>query len=245
MAGDGPSSSVWAAMKAALADGILTFAWVFCASTLRASTHAIGTYLGLLAVPFAPIVLTTTLVAFLVFVFTLIGSALGGAVFNPTALASFYAAGLGDNSLFSMSLRFPAQVSRWVLAIMEYMPPQYKHMLGGPTVRVDMHTGAVAEGILTFIISFAVLCIVVKGPRNRIFKTWMLAIATVALVIAGGSYTGPAMNPANAFGWAYVDNRHNTWEQFYVYWICPFIGAILAAWIFRAFFPPPAKEKKA
>jgi len=36
-----------------------------------------------------------------------------------------------------------------------------------------------------------------------------------------------------AFGWAYVNNWHNTWEQFYVYWICPFIGAILAAWVFR------------
>ncbi|MBO8631193.1 aquaporin, partial [Staphylococcus aureus] len=46
-------------------------------------------------------------------------------------------------------------------------------------------------------------------------------------------YTGPAMNPANAFGWAYVNNRHNTWEQLYVYWVCPFIGAILAAWTFR------------
>lgn len=48
-----------------------------------------------------------------------------------------------------------------------------------------------------------------------------------------------------AFGWAYVNNRHNTWEQFYVYWICPFIGAILAAFVFRTVFPPPAKQKKA
>lgn len=50
-----------------------------------------------------------------------------------------------------------------------------------------------------------------------------------------------------AFGWAYVNNWHNTWEQFYVYWICPFIGAVLAAWIFRIVFPAPApvKQKKA
>ncbi|KAG5552168.1 hypothetical protein RHGRI_010307 [Rhododendron griersonianum] len=48
-----------------------------------------------------------------------------------------------------------------------------------------------------------------------------------------------------AFGWAYVNNQHNTWEQFYVYWICPFIGAILAAFVFRTVFPPPAKQKKA
>lgn len=39
-----------------------------------------------------------------------------------------------------------------------------------------------------------------------------------------------------AFGWAYVYDKHNTWEHYYVYWISPFIGAILAALIFRAFF---------
>jgi aquaporin SIP len=47
-----------------------------------------------------------------------------------------------------------------------------------------------------------------------------------------------------AFGWAYLNNWHNTWDQFYVYWICPFAGAISAAWIFRAIFPPPVKQKK-
>lgn len=83
------------------------------------------------------------------------------------------------------------------LAIVEYMPPQYKHMLAGPSVKTDMHTGAVAEGVLTFLISFAVLCTVVKGPRNPVFKAWMIAISTVSLVIAGSSYTGPSMNPAN------------------------------------------------
>lgn len=47
-----------------------------------------------------------------------------------------------------------------------------------------------------------------------------------------------------AFGWAYVNNRHNTWEQLYVYWVCPFVGAVLAAWTFRFIFPP-VKQKKA
>jgi aquaporin SIP len=48
-----------------------------------------------------------------------------------------------------------------------------------------------------------------------------------------------------AFGWAYVNDRHNTWEQLYVYWIGPFIGAILAAWTFKAVFLPPSHKPKA
>ncbi|KAM5550285.1 aquaporin SIP1-2 [Rosa sericea] len=237
------------AMKAALGDVLLTFMWVFCASTLGLMTSLIANAIGLQGPElWASFGITTCLVFVLVFVFTIIGDALGGASFNPTGTASFYAAGVGADTLFSMALRFPAQTLGAVggaLAIKEVIPPQYKHMIGGPSLKVDLHTGAIAEGVLTFLISFIVLIIILRGPRSSFLKTLLLAVVTVALVVAGSVYTGPSMNPANAFGWAYVDNRHNTWEQFYVYWICPFIGAILAAWVFRALFPPPTKQKKA
>ncbi|XP_059427754.1 aquaporin SIP1-2 [Corylus avellana] len=237
------------AIKAAIGDAVLTFMWVFSASTLGAATTVTARALGIEGLVWPSVFITTVLVFVLVFVFTLIADALGGASFNPTGTASFYAAGLGPDTLFSMALRFPAQAAGAVggaLAIMEVMPKHYKHMLGGPSLKVDLHTGAIAEGVLTFLISFAVLLIVLRGPRSPILKTWLLAMATVALVIVGSNYTGPSMNPANAFGWAYVNNWHNTWEQFYVYWICPFVGAILAAWVFRVLFPPtPAKQKKA
>jgi aquaporin SIP len=70
-------------------------------------------------------------------------------------------------------------------------------MLGVPSLKVDPHTGAVAEGVLTFVITFAVLWIVVRGPRNPIVKTGMLAASSVCLVLAGAAYTGPSINPAN------------------------------------------------
>ena len=83
------------------------------------------------------------------------------------------------------------------MAIGEVMPMQYKHMLGGPSLKVDLHTGAMAEGALTFTITFAILLIVLKGPRSSVLKTWLISMATVVLVVTGSSYTGPAMNPAN------------------------------------------------
>ncbi|KAF5473673.1 hypothetical protein F2P56_010271 [Juglans regia] len=237
------------AITATIGDAVLTFLWVFSASSLGALTTVIATALGVQGLVWPSLFITTVLLFLLVFVFTVIGDALGGASFNPAGTASFYAAGLGSDTLFSMALRFPAQAAGAVggtLAIMEVMPKQYKHILGGPSLKVDLHTGAIAEGLLTFLISFAVLLIILRGPRSVIVKTWLLAVATVLLIVVGSNYTGPSMNPANAFGWAYIEKWHNTWEHFYVYWICPFIGAILAAWIFRFFFPsPPAKQKKA
>ncbi|KAK1276307.1 Aquaporin SIP1-2 [Acorus gramineus] len=241
---------VGGAVKSAVGDGVITFMWVFMVSSLGAVTSEIVSVLGLRgAASWPPLLIITSLIAALLFVFNPIANALGGASFNPTGTASFYAAGLSSDDLLSMALRFPAQALGAVggaLAIMEMMPVKYKHTLAGPSLKVDLHTGALAEGVLTFLISLAVLLIIVRGPKSPLIKTWMLAITTVALVITGSGYTGPAMNPANAFGWAYVNNRHNTWEQFYVYWICPFIGAILAALVFRILFQPPVvKQKKA
>lgn len=103
------------AIKLAVADGIMTFAWVFCASTLGAATAVIASMVGLSqdVLPWASLAITTALVFVLVTVFEVIGNFLGGASFNPTATASFYAAGVGSDDLLSMALRFPAQVNHW------------------------------------------------------------------------------------------------------------------------------------
>ncbi|XP_016439605.2 aquaporin SIP1-1 isoform X2 [Nicotiana tabacum] len=233
-------------IKAAIGDGALTFLWVLCSSCIGVSTYLVATTFGV--VNEMGSLFITTLVVFLIFlVFGFLGDALGGAAFNPTANAAFYAAGLGHDSLVSAALRCPAQVAGAVagsLAIMELMPKQYHHMLEGPALKVDVQAGAIAEGVLTFIITFMVFVIFLRGPKSALLKNWLLTMVTVPLVVAGSNYTGPSMNPANAFGWAYLSNAHNTWEHFYVYWVSPFIGAILAAWIFRALFPPPVKQKR-
>ena len=97
------------AVKAAIGDAILTFMWVFCASTIGALTYLISDWIGVQG-PLT-LVITTSIVATLVFIFTFIGQILGGASFNPTGTVAFYAAGLSPDSLLSMAIRFPAQVS--------------------------------------------------------------------------------------------------------------------------------------
>ncbi|PWA34349.1 major intrinsic protein, Aquaporin-like protein [Artemisia annua] len=84
-----------------------------------------------------------------------------------------------------------------VLALTELMPLEYKHMLEGPTLKVDLHTGAIAEGVSTFLITIVVLIIIIKGPKSFFMKNWMLSVALMAVIIPGSSYTGPSMNPAN------------------------------------------------
>lgn len=232
------------AIKMAIGDFFITFMWAFCASTLGVATSAIAGAIGVEGSP--TLVIMTALIATQVFVFDFIGALLGGATFNPTATAAFYAAGVSRDSLFSMALRFPAQAAGaagGVMAIMEAMPKEYKHMLEGPSLKVDLHTGAAAEVVLTFLITLTALIIIVKVPGGSMVKTCLLSVATVALIVPGSDYTGPSMNPANAFGWAYVNKCHDTWEQLYVYWICPFAGALAAAIVFRVLFQKRKKKQ--
>jgi aquaporin SIP len=98
-----------AALRAAAADAIVTFLWVLCVSTLGASTAAVTSYLKLQGVQYALLV-TVSLLSVLLFVFNILCDLLGGASFNPTGVAAFYAAGVTSPSLFAVALRFPAQV---------------------------------------------------------------------------------------------------------------------------------------
>ncbi|XP_021715900.1 aquaporin SIP1-2-like isoform X1 [Chenopodium quinoa] len=235
-------------IKTAVGDGLMSFGWMFTASTLGIATAVVAEHFGVNEDSKLIHAIFTGIIMIHIVFCEGMTVALGGACFNPTANAAMYAAGIGDDTLLSMAVRFPAQAAGAVagaIAISEVMPSQYKHMLGGPSIKVDLHTAAMAEGVLTFLITLAVLIIIIRIPGHMLVKTWLLAMATVTLVVAGSSYTGPSMNPANAFGWAYIRKQHNTWDQLYVYWICPFIGAIGAAWVFRIIYPLPKKQKKA
>ncbi|KAJ0044740.1 hypothetical protein Pint_05275 [Pistacia integerrima] len=237
-------------IKAAIGDAVFTAMWVFCSALRGILTRIISTSFGLQDFFPVKLFISTTLATIFIITFIFIGKLLGGASFNPSTSLSSYTAGLkSDSSLISVAVRFPAQAAGGIAgikAILQMMPAEYKGMLKGPFLKVDLHSGAIAEGVLTFLFCLSLLVIMQKGPRNLILQVWLFSLSTAGLVLAGSGYTGPSMNPANAFGWAYINNKHNTWEMFYVYWICPFIGAILAAWFFQFLFPAKTnKQKKA
>uniref|UniRef100_A0A7N0USA8 Uncharacterized protein n=1 Tax=Kalanchoe fedtschenkoi TaxID=63787 RepID=A0A7N0USA8_KALFE len=168
---------------------------IFCSSTFGILTSLIAAAAGVQGQVYPSLFITTVLIFLSVLVFNVIGAAMGGASFNPTGTASFYAAGLSTDSLISLSVRFPAQAAGavgGVLAVKELIPAKYQHMVGGPYLKVDLHTGAIAEGVLTFVISFIVLFIIFRGPRNELLKIWLLAMSTVALIVTGSTFIGPS-----------------------------------------------------
>ena len=109
-----------------------------------------------------------------------------------------------------------------------------RSFLGAPTVA---HTGGITnakavvlEAILTFFLVFAVYGTAIdeRGPFS---KTAGLTIGLVLTfdILVGGPFTGAAMNPARAFG-PMLASGH--WSDWWVYWIGPIGGSIVAAAVY-------------
>jgi MIP family channel proteins len=95
-------------------------------------------------------------------------------------------------------------------------------------------TGILVEAILTFL-----LVTVIYGtgidPKGTFNAVGGFAIGlTIAIdILMGGPLTGAAMNPARWFGPAVVSQFFENW---YVYWIGPFLGAVVAGLLYSRVF---------
>lgn len=231
--------------KLAVADAAITFLWVVYIAFMRPAAVLLAAALDLQGYEFP---ITMGLLGLNIFLFSWLGGILGGAMWNPTAVLAFYSVGTSNDSLFSMAVRYPAQTVGavgGVLAAKELVPPSYKHLLRGPELMMDFNKGILAEMVLTFVMTFAVLFAILKGPRSRFLKNWIIILATIAVVLLGSGYTGPSLNPAHAFGWAYVNDRHYNWEHLLVFWLAPLAGSLIASWGFQLVFPRDRPKEKA
>lgn len=95
-------------------------------------------------------------------------------------------------------------------------------------------TGLGAEIIGTFVLVYTVFSatdpkrnardshVPVLAPLPIGFAVFMVHLATIPI-------TGTGINPARSFGAAVIINRDNVWDDHWIFWLGPFIGAALAA----------------
>jgi aquaporin TIP len=97
----------------------------------------------------------------------------------------------------------------------------------------------VFELILTFFLVWAVWATAVDA-RGAFKAIAGLAIGlTITIdVLMGGRFTGAAMNPARAFG---PELAGKLWTGWWVYWIGPIVGAILASGLYEFLYLNPEK----
>ncbi|OAY75502.1 Aquaporin PIP2-4 [Ananas comosus] len=78
-------------------------------------------------------------------------------------------------------------------------------------------TGLAAEIIGTFVLVYTVL-----APLPIGFAVFMVHLATIPI-------TGTGINPARSFGAAVIYNQDKAWDDQWIFWAGPFIGAAIAA----------------
>ena len=118
--------------------------------------------------------------------------------------------------------------------------------LGTPSIATGLTRGPamLIEGLMTFCLVLALFATTVARPGARYWLAGLAAAIVITLaVLAGGPFTGGAMNPARAFGPA-LASHHWTYQA--VYWIGPLAGGVAAASLYdllfhRAHLAPPEK----
>jgi len=103
--------------------------------------------------------------------------------------------------------------------------------LGTPKLAVDisMPAGIAIEAIATFLLAWAMMGSCVDERAHKL-GGFVVGLTFFVDVLAVGSMTGAAMNPARAFGPALASG---TSVGQIVYWIGPIIGAIVAMQIYE------------
>jgi aquaporin Z len=101
---------------------------------------------------------------------------------------------------------------------------------------VSAAQAVVIEAVLTFLLVWVIFATAVD-PRGAFGKVAGLAIGFVVLmdIMAGGPFTGGAMNPARFFGPALIAGH---WADGWVYLVGPLAGGTLAAVVYETVLLP-------
>lgn len=223
-----------------VSDFIISFMWVLSGVVIKILVYR---GLGLVHEPIGE-VLKSALSIINLFFFAFLAKITNGGTYNPLTLLSAAITGDFSRFLFTVGARIPAQVIGSVAGV-RLITEIFPEIGLGPRLNVDIHRGALTEGLLTFAIVTISLGLSRKIPGSFFMKTWISSVSKLTLHILGSDLTGGCMNPASVMGWAYARGDHITKEHILVYWLAPIEATLLAVWTFRLLVPPLKEDKKA
>jgi MIP family channel proteins len=113
--------------------------------------------------------------------------------------------------------------------------------LGAPALGtgIDRWQGLVVEIVLTFFLVWVVFATAVDpGGTFKSIAGLAIGLTITIDILAGGPLTGAAMNPARAFG---PELLQRDWDDFWVWYLGPAIGAVIAALAYEWLYLSPSK----
>lgn len=163
---------------------------------------------------------------------------ISGVHINPAVTISLLVGGkikLTDAVAYIIAQVVGAILAGFVLLFVYNAPSQANGFLGTPDLgaNVGVLTGIIVELILTFFLTLTVWGAAADGRTAGPAVGLAIGMVVTMDILMGGPITGAAMNPARALGPAIASGHLNNW---YVYWVGPIIGGILAGLLYPAMF---------
>jgi len=162
---------------------------------------------------------------------------ISGGHFNPAVTFGMLVTkriGFGGAIVYWIAQLFGASLAAWVLCYAYQGGPVDVH-LGTPTIdpTIGAKTGLAIEAIMTFFLVLVVFGTAVDPRAPKGFAGLAIGLTITADILVGGALTGGAMNPARAFGPAFISHY---WQDQWVYWVGPLLGGGVAAILYDRFF---------
>ena len=172
--------------------------------------------------------------------------AISGGHFNPAVTFGLFVAGKHPRervlSYWAAQLVGGLAAGVFVLLAFRHVPSALDAThVGTPALAagVDPITAILVELVLTVFLLWAVFGTAVSANAPKI-AGFGIGLTVAADILIGGPLTGAAMNPARWFGTAVPARFFDNW---YVYWIGPLIGAALAGLTYKYFFASDAERE--
>ncbi|CAL9094840.1 Major intrinsic protein [Musa troglodytarum] len=220
------------ALKAALAEFICTFIFVFAGqgsgmAYSKMTSGGAATPTGLIMAALAH--------AFALFVAVSVGANISGGHVNP---AVTFGAFVGGNiTLLRGVLYWVAQLlgSTAACLLLHFATGGLETGTFGLSSGVSVWEALVLEAVMTFGLVYTVYATAVDPRKGSLGAIAPIAIGFIvgANILVGGAFDGASMNPAVSFGPAFVSW---SWTHQWVYWLGPLSGGALAGLVYEIFF---------
>ncbi|XP_073050693.1 aquaporin TIP1-2 [Primulina eburnea] len=220
------------AIKAAVAEFISMLIFVFAGegsgmAFAKLTNGGGSTPAGLIAAAIAH--------AFALFVAVSVGANISGGHVNPAVTFGAFVG--GHITLFRSILYWIAQLLGAVVAclLLKLSTGGLETSAFALSSGVSVWNALLFEIVMTFGLVYTVYATAVDPKKGEIGIIAPIAIGFIvgANILAGGAFDGASMNPAVSFGPAVVSW---TWENHWVYWLGPFVGAGVAALVYEILF---------
>lgn len=208
-------------MKTYIAESIGTFALVFAgtgAIIINDSHNGIITHPGI-ALTFGLIIM--------VMIYAL--GETSGAHFNPAVTTAFWLTGRfpGGKILPYVASQFTGAIL--ASALLKWLLPAHPTM-GTTLPTIPTGNAFALEVILTFFLMFVISHVALGSKEQGLMAGLAIGGTVLLCALFAGPATGASMNPARSLAPALVSG---TWQGVWIYLTAPFIGASLAALVWK------------